>query len=193
MPRLLKAAWIGAGLALLMGVTGALAQGGAGAAGGMRGTMGGARMGSSDVERLRRSLPQYEAGAEYANAVGALKASRFKEAARLAEHLTEGVPSNPEGWRLLGTAYAGDNNWKGSRRAYARAVRLVPADANAHAGLALALANLGDAKARGELDWLRARVLACAGTCPDAEHLRRYTATVEGAMAAPTGRAASPG
>ena len=193
MSRLAIAARICGGLALLADAGPALAQGGAGAAGGMRGQMGGGIMSPYRVEQLRRSIPEYDAAADYARALEALKASRFREAARLAERVTEGVPTNPTGWRLLGVAYAGDNNWKGSRRAYQRAVKLAPDDLTVHAGLGLAMANLGDPRAREQLDWLRARASVCGDTCPDAVHLQNSCATVESALWAPAIAAAAPG
>ena len=193
MSRLAMAARICGGLVLAACVGPALAQGGAGAAGGMRGQMGGGIMNPYRVEQLRRSIPEYDAAADYARALAALKAARYREAARLAERVTEGVPTNPAGWRLLGVAYAGDNNWKGARRAYLRAVKLTPDDMTVHVGLGLAMANLGDARAQAELDWLRARASVCGDTCPDAAHLQNYCATVESAMRAPAATAASPG
>jgi len=176
MARLSKAVCIAAGLALLIDATGALAQGG------MRGSMGGARMSSNDVERLRRTLPQYDARAEYAEGLAALRVQDFRRAALAGRHITEAIPTSVDAWRLLGAAYAGDGDWKGSRRAYERIIRLSPDDANAHAGLGLALAGLKDAKAQGQLDWLRNRVRACGDTCPDAARLKAFTAPVESAL-----------
>ena len=192
MSRLLKAAVLGAGLALLIDASGALAQGGAGAAGGMRGTMGGARLDAAGVERLRRSLPQYEAGAEYAEGLAALKAQDFRRAAQAGDRLTNDLPGSIDGWRLLGAATAGEGDWKGSRRAYARIVKISPNDAHAHAGLGLALAHLQDGKAQTQLDWLRARAKACDDTCADTVHLRAFAGAVEDAMAAAAARSAPP-
>ena len=74
---------------------------------------------------------------------------------RLIGHVTDVAPNNPDGWRMLGMAKAGDNDWKGSRRAYEKAVKLKPDDPTAHAGLAVALANLKDPKAQTEAEWLK--------------------------------------
>ena len=190
MSRPWKAAWIGGGLALLAGH--ALAQGGAGAAGGMTGRMGGFRTGPAAVDQWRQMGSGYNASDEYAKALAALKASRFREAARFAEHVVDAAPSHPEAWRLLGAAYAGDRNWKGSRRAYAKAVGLGPDDPSAHAGLGLALAYLSDAKALEQLVWLRDRASVCGDTCPDAEHLQTYTTTIEDAIRMSAPPAAAP-
>jgi len=61
---------------------------------------------------------------------------------------------------LLGAAYAGESNWKASRKAYERAVALAPEDVSAHAGLNLALTTLKDPAAQAETDWLKAKALA---------------------------------
>jgi Flp pilus assembly protein TadD len=91
------------------------------------------------------------------------------------------VPKNPDAWRILGVARAGAEDWKGSRRAYERLVKLAPDDAQGHAGLGLALANLKDPKAKAELDWLKAKLQACGDTCADAANLKSLTEAVEGA------------
>ena len=192
MSRLTKAAWIGGGLVLLADVGSAQDQGDMGPPGGMGGPMGGSRTGPFAFDQFQLLEPRYDAGAEYAKAIQALKDSRFKRAARFAEHVTEAAPSNPQGWRLLGAAYASDDNWRGSRRAYAKAVKLEPDDAKARAGLGLAMAMLSDASAREQLEWLRTRASVCGDTCPDAARLQTYTATVEGAMRASLPAAAPP-
>ena len=192
MSRHAMAAGICGGLAFAVCVGPALAQGGSSAAGAMRG-MGGGMTTAYRVEQLRQQVPEYDPAADYARALEALKAARYREAARLAERVTEGAPANPTGWRLLGVAYAGDNNWRGSRRAYLRAVKLTPNDLTVHVGLGLAMARLGDARAQAELDWLRARASVCGDTCPDAAHLQSYCAAVESAMRAPAATAAAPG
>jgi Flp pilus assembly protein TadD len=129
--------------------------------------------------------PQYDPAAEYARAVTAMKAKQYRDAARAAEHVTEAAPRNPDAWRLLGAARAGDNDWRGSRRAYERMVRLAPDNAVAHAGLALALVNLKDRKAQTEVDWLKAKQQACGASCPDAATLNGLTQEVESAMGPP--------
>ncbi len=191
MSRLSKAAALGAGLAMLV-ATGAWAQGGAGAAGGMRGNMGGARLDAAGAERLRRALPQYEARAEYAEGLAALKAGDFRHAALAGIRLTDDLPASTDGWRLLGAATAGEGDWKASRRAYGRIVSLAPSDAHAHAGLGVALARLRDRGAQGELDWLRARARVCDDACADAVRLRDFAAAVETAMAEAARVPASP-
>ncbi|HEY8572942.1 tetratricopeptide repeat protein [Phenylobacterium sp.] len=129
------------------------------------------------------SGPQYDPAAEYAKAVAALKAKDYKNAARAAAHVTEVVPKSVDGWRILGAAKAGTEDWKGARKAYERAVKLEPGDIVSHAGLGLALARMKDAKAQAELDWLRARAQACGDACPEAAALKSLTGQVESALA----------
>jgi Flp pilus assembly protein TadD len=157
-----------AGAVATLGATAALASsGGAG--------------GGSFSGNLPSAGPQYDPAAEYAKAVSAMQAKQYRDAARAAQHVTDAVPKNADAWRLLGAARAGDNDWKGSRRAYEHAVKLSPDDAMSHAGLGLALANLKDPKAQAEIDWLKAKLQACGDSCPDASNLKAMTAEVEGA------------
>lgn len=161
------AALITAGL--MAGAAGqALASGGGGGGMGMAPSM---------------SAPAYDPTEDYAKGVSALKAGQYRDASRALKRVTGAVPSNAEVWRLLGEASAGDNDWKGSRKAYERAVKLSPDDVGAHAGLGTALARLKDPKAQGELDWLNAKAQACAGACADASALKAAADQVQGAMA----------
>ena len=193
----------GLGAALALSATAALAQGGMmipGALpthGGGGGVVVGGSLGSMSSAIPGVADPRYDAASEYAKAITAMKAQQFRQAAIAAGRVTQVAPKNPDGWRLLGAAHAGADNWKGSRRAFERALKLLPEDPAAHAGLGLALANLGDPKAREQLDWLLARASVCGDTCPDAQRLQRYAAGVEGAIRAPaaaaTAAAAAPG
>jgi Flp pilus assembly protein TadD len=180
MRRILNAAVIGGGLALLAGGGVALASGGGGGGG------------SSGGPAPSVSAPQYDPSAEYAKAAAALKSGQFKAAASAAEHVTEAVPKNPDGWRMLGAAKAGNRDWRGSRSAYERAAKLTPDDAEVHAGLGVALANLKDPKAKAEMEWLSAKAQACGGGCPEAGRLKSFTAAVEDAMSAAAGGAPRP-
>ena len=167
----IKAIFLATALATLA-ATAATASGGGGGGGG----------GASEMPSA--SVPRYDPAVEYAKAIVALKAKDYKAATRASEHVTEAAPKNTDGWRLLGASRAGNSDWKGSRRAYERAVKLAPDDATAHAGLGLALANMRDAKAQGELDWLKSKTQACGDACPDAGQLKSLTAAVESAMTA---------
>ena len=120
MRRALKATLIGSALAVLAGGGVAFASGGGG--GGTAGGGGGGRCRAPRAPATTRppNTPRRSRR---------LKANNYKDAARAAGHVTDAVPTNPDAWRLLGMAKAGDNDWKGSRRAYEKAVKLTPDDA----------------------------------------------------------------
>jgi Flp pilus assembly protein TadD len=185
MRRALKAALIGGCVAMLAGGA-AFATGGAGGMGG-----GGGRAADLDKD-LPGGSPRYDPATEYAKAIAAMKAQQYKDAAKAAEHVTDAVPKNPDAWRLLGAAKAGATDWKGSRRAYEKAMKLTPDDVTVHAGLGLALANLKDPKAQTEADWLKAKAQACGDSCPDAARLKALTDQVESAMNPPSAAAPKP-
>ena len=159
---------------LIAGVIAGLSTASALAAGGGGGGGGG--------EMPSASAPRYDPAEEYAKAVKALQARDYKTAARAAGNVTTAAPRNLDGWRLLGIAQAGAENWKGARRAYERAVKLSPDDLPSRGGLALSLANLKDPRAQAELDWLKAKSGSCGAGC-DPAMLKSMTADVERAMA----------
>ncbi|HLZ77449.1 tetratricopeptide repeat protein [Phenylobacterium sp.] len=173
MQRAFKATAIGGAMLVLAGGTAALASGGGG---------GGSTSGGGAPNMPSASGPAYDPAVEYAKAIAALKANNYKDAARAAGRVTDAVPTNPDGWRLLGMATAGNNDWKASRRAYEKAIKLKPEDPSAHAGLGVALANLKDPKVQTEEDWLKAKVAACGDSCPEAAQLKSYSSAVESAM-----------
>jgi Flp pilus assembly protein TadD len=183
MQRTLKSTLIAGAVALM--ASGGIAYASGGGSSGMPAGGGSGPMPSA-------SGPSYDPAAEYAKAITALKASNYKDAARAAGHVTEAAPQNPDGWRLLGMAKAGDNDWKGSRRAYEKAVKLTPDDPISHAGLAMALANLKDPKAQTEADWLKSKAQACGDSCPDAARLKDLNSKVESAMTPPVAGAPKP-
>lgn len=158
---------------LVAGAVAALALGGGAAV----------AMGGGSDSAPSASAPAYDPAEDFMKGVASLNAGRYKEAARALARVTGAVPKNAEAWRLLGQAQAGQANPKGARRAYERAVKLEPDDIDAHQGLGEALASLKDAKATAELDWLVARAVACGGSCPDAERLRKASAAVQAAIA----------
>jgi tetratricopeptide (TPR) repeat protein len=167
-----RRALIGGLVLSLTGAGAALASGGGG--GGMSG-------GGADMPSM--SAPAYDPAAEYAKGVAAMIAKDFKAAARAFGHVTEAAPAVAQGWRLLGVAKAETSDWKGARRAYEKAIRLEPDNVDAHRGLGVTLGSLKDAKAQGELDWLKAKADAC-GTCADAANLKAATEAVQTAMGA---------
>jgi Flp pilus assembly protein TadD len=108
----------------------------------------------------------------YAKGFEALKAKRYKEAVRTLARVTDVAPDRPAAWRLLGVAYAGEQRWDASRRAYKRALYLMPDDVISHAGLGVALVALNDPKAQKQAEWLKAKTEACMDACPEAPLLR---------------------
>ncbi len=129
------------------------------------------------------SAPAYDPAAEYVKGVQALNQKDYKAAVRALTHVTDSAPTNAEAWRLLGAAKTGSEDWKGARRAYEKAIRYEPDSLEAHRGLGVALGSLKDAKAQGELDWLKAKGQAC-GTCVDAAAIQAATTAVQAAMGA---------
>ena len=132
-----------------------------------------------------QSAPEYDPAQEYAKAIAALKAKQYKDASRAATRVTSAVPKSVDAWKVLGAAKSGELDWKGAKRAYERAVKLAPEDATIHAGLGIALANLKDPKVQAEIDWLKAKALACGGACPEAATLTALVGAVESATATP--------
>lgn len=164
--RMLKVALLAGALAGLS-LTGALAAGSGGGGGGMNSM-------PSDTG------PRYDPAEEYAKAIRALQAKDYRTAARSAQRVADAAPRSVDGWKLLGVAQAGAENWKGSRKAYEKAVKLAPEDAVVRGGLGLALAKLQDAEAREQLDWLKAKSASCTSDCAT---LKSLTADIEKALA----------
>jgi Tfp pilus assembly protein PilF len=175
--RFLKAVLLAGAMASVT-AAGAIAAGGGGGGGG--GSMPSA------------SGPSYDPAAEYTKALTALNAQDYKTAVRAAQRVTDALPKSVDGWKLLGAAYRGSENWKGAKRAYERAVKLSPDDLALRGGLAISLAKLQDAKAQEQLGWLKAKADACANTCPEAANLRVITKEVESAMGGDAGAAPKP-
>jgi len=166
--RMLMAAAAIAGSAAALAPPTALASGGGGGGGGM--------------SMPSVSAPSYNPAEEYAKAVAAVQARDYKAAARAAQRVTDAAPASVDGWRLLGVAQSGGQNWKGARKAYERAVKLSPDDLPSRAGLGVALANLKDPKAQDQLAWLKAKAGDCGAGC-DASALQALTAELEKAIA----------
>lgn len=146
--------------------------------------------GSADMPSA--SGPQYDPVAEYQKGVAALKAGKFKDAARAFGHVTQVAPKAPEAWFMLGYSKASDGDLKGAVKAYEKAAKLSPEDIDTRRELGIAQAKLGAAeKARAELDALKARDTACAGTCADSVKLKDAVAKLEAAMSATAAPAAA--
>ena len=46
---------------------------------------------------------------------------------------------------------------------------------NVNPALGVAMANLKDPKAQGEIDWLKSKMQACGDSCPEAANLKAMT------------------
>jgi Tfp pilus assembly protein PilF len=127
--------------------------------------------------------PRYDPAEEYAKAIKAIQARDYKTAARSAQRVADAAPRSVDGWKLLGVAQSGAENWKGARKAYEKAVKLAPDDLAVRAGLGVAQARLQDPKAQEQLTWLKAKADTCASDCATVKSL---TAEVEKAVAGGT-------
>lgn len=172
--RMLKTILLACAAGSLTLAGGALAAGGGGGAG-----AGGVPSGEMG--------PRYDPAEEYAKAVKAIQDKDYKMAARSAQRVADAAPKSVDGWKLLGVAQAGAENWKGARRAYEKAVKLAPDDLASRAGLGVALGRLQDPKAQEQLDWLKAKASDCNAACSPSA-LRALTAEVEAAVAAPAAK-----
>lgn len=113
----------------------------------------------------------------------AMQEGDYQKAARLAQALTRKDPDRVEAWLLLGSAHMGAGDWPKAQKAYGRAVRIWPINAEARTGLAVAYARSGDPRAATHLAWISGKVSDCAGRCPDALRLAGFKSEVEKALA----------
>jgi tetratricopeptide (TPR) repeat protein len=139
------------------------------------------------------SAPQYDAAAEYRKGLEALKANDFKSAERAFGHVLEVAPDNAPTLVLYGMAKAGQDDLKGARKAYEKAVRKDPKLILGRRELAVTLVKLGEVdKARAELEALKTRQAACGDICPDAAELKAAIEEVENALGAPAAGPVAP-
>jgi Flp pilus assembly protein TadD len=130
------------------------------------------------------SAPIYDPTVEYQKGIDALKAENWKLAERSFSHVTEAVPKAPEGWSMLGLSRYRQNDFKGARKAYEKAVKLAPGDIASLGLLGVTQAKSGDAgKAQATLADLKTRQTTCADKCPEAATLKAAVVSVESALA----------
>ncbi|MDP3855208.1 lipopolysaccharide assembly protein LapB [Phenylobacterium sp.] len=172
MTRFQKALFVSVAFSLALGGAAFAAGGGGGGGGGM--------------DMPSASGPTYDPAEEYAKGVAALNAKSWKDAEKAFKRVVDAAPKSVEAWRLLGVSNLAQNDLKGAKRAYEKAVKLGPDDISARQGLGISLGGLKDAKAQEQLDWLKAKSDACAGTCGDAAALKAALTAVEGAIATPS-------
>jgi Flp pilus assembly protein TadD len=133
------------------------------------------------------SGPMYNAADEARDGAAAMKAGRFKDAARYFDHVTEAAPRVAVGWYMLGMARAASGDDKGAARAYEKSVKLDPDQIDAHRDYAVSLAKLKQPdKAGAQLEVLKSRAAVCDDTCPQAADLKAAIAAVQEAMGPPS-------
>jgi tetratricopeptide (TPR) repeat protein len=133
------------------------------------------------------NVPQFDAAAEYRSGIEALQASKFADAKKSFAKVLGAAPNDANTNFLAGLADAGLNDLKAAAKHYERAVhadkKLVPAQQE----LAITYAKLGEQdKAQATLAKLREMDTACAGTCKDAESIKKAISAVEAALGQPT-------
>lgn len=130
--------------------------------------------------------PQFDAAAEYRNGIEALKANEFAKAKTSFARVLRVAPDDANTNFLAGMADAGLSDFKAAAKHYERAVRADKKMVVAQQELAVTYVKLGDvAKAQAALEKLKALDSACAGTCADAELLKKAISTVEAALGQP--------
>lgn len=138
------------------------------------------------------TAPSFNPAAEYKKGIDALTANDFKTAAKSFDRVLTAAPRNVQTLVADGYAHAGMQDYSGARDAYKKALNIDSNNVLAGRGLALALVSLGDKDGAGkELDTLKARVQACAGTCPEASDLNAAVASVGAAIGGAPGKQSS--
>jgi tetratricopeptide (TPR) repeat protein len=142
--------------------------------------------GASSSSAPSISAPQFDAADEYRKGVEALKASKFSQAKSAFGHVLRVAPNDANANFLAGLADAGLNDLKSAEKHYEHAIRadnkLIPAQQE----LAITYAKLGDAaKAQAALEKLKTMDLRCAGSCKDAQELKKAISAVEAAIGLP--------
>lgn len=135
------------------------------------------------------SAPAYDAAAEYAKGVAALKAGDFKAAERAARNALSVASRDLNTLILSGSAKAGAGDLKGAAKAFEKALKVDPNSLLARRELGIAHTRLGDAKGMSaDLAALNERLAVCQGTCLENDDIKAAIAAVAAAAtAAPAG------
>jgi len=140
--------------------------------------------GSSSSSMPSVTAPKYDAAEEFRKGVEAMKQENFKDAERAFDHVLSVNPKHPKTNFLAGLARSAQNNFKGARKYYEKAIKLDDNMISAHQELAIADAKLGDTdKAKAILDDLKQRAVTCADTCQQAADLKAAIPAIEEALA----------
>ncbi|WP_162136396.1 tetratricopeptide repeat protein [Caulobacter sp. AP07] len=129
------------------------------------------------------STPSYDAAAEYAKGVAALRDKDYKGAEKAFGHVLTVTPKNADVLLLMGAAQTEQGNLKGGRRSFEKVLKIDPDRVAGHQALGVTLARLKETdKAQAELDLLKAKAATCGETCPQAGELKGAVTAVEAAL-----------
>jgi tetratricopeptide (TPR) repeat protein len=139
--------------------------------------------GSSSSAMPSVTAPKYDAAAEFAKGIEAMKTEHFKDAENAFDHVLSVNPKHPKTNFLAGLSRSAQNNFKGARRYYEKAIKYDDNLIQAHQELAIAHAKVGDVdKAKLILETLKVRATACADSCAQAADLKAAIPAVEAAL-----------
>ncbi len=139
--------------------------------------------GSSSSSMPSQTAPQYDPAVEFKNGIEAMKQEKFKDAEKAFDRVLSVNPKHPKTNFLAGLARSAQNNVKGARRYYEKAIKYDDNLIQAHQELAIAHAKLGDLdKAKVILEALKVRATTCADTCAQAADLKAAIPAIEAAL-----------
>jgi tetratricopeptide (TPR) repeat protein len=142
--------------------------------------------GSSSSSMPSVSAPEYDAAAEFSKGIEAMKQEKFKDAEKAFDHVLSVNPKHPKTNLLAGLARAAQDNFKGARRYFEKAIKYDDNMIIAHQELAIAHIKLGDKeKAIVILESLKTRAAECADACAQAADLKAAIPAIE-AVLSPT-------
>lgn len=142
--------------------------------------------GSSSTSMPSQTAPQYDPAVEFKNGVEAMKQEKFKDAEKAFDRVLSVNPKHAKTNFLAGLARSAQDNFKGARRYYEKAIKYDDNMIAAHQELAITHAKLGDMeKAAAILETLKSRVTTCADTCAQAADLKAAIPAIE-AVLSPT-------
>ena len=145
-------------------------------------------MGSSSPSSTpSMNAPDFDASEEYRKGIDALKDNKFSVAKSSFARVLGVQPNDANTNFLAGMADAGLNDFKAAAKHYEKAVRADSKLVVAQQELAVTYSKLGDkTKAEATLAKLKSMDTSCAGTCKDAELIKKAIATVEAALTQPS-------
>lgn len=142
--------------------------------------------GSSSSSMPSQTAPQYDPAVEFKNGIEAVKQEKFKDAEKAFDRVLSVNPKHAKTNFLAGLARSAQDNFKGARRYYEKAIKYDDNMILAHQELAIAHVILDDKeKASAILDTLKLRITACADTCAQAADLKAAIPAIE-AVLSPT-------